>query len=390
VDLSSLNETHAAQRVPGIDMLRGLSILAVVVHHVNLRIRFDRSPLGMRFPTLAAALGWNGYYGVRIFFVISGFLIATWSLRRWRSLKNIERRQFYRMRFARIAPCLLGLLAILSVLHLAGDPHYTIDPRRSSLPRALLAALTFHVNWLEAKSWYLPASWDVLWSLSVEEVFYIFFPLICTWVRKKLFLIPALGAFVVLGPFARIVFTHNDIWADYGYLSCMDGIAMGCLAAMLSRRIRFGNQALRAMSLSGALLCIFITILRRAAAGVGLYKAGLDVTVLSVGTALLAISSLQRFEQNAVARSAWSWFFHPLSELLRGVGRSSYEIYLTHMFVIWPVVWAFYRSRSSLNTAPVWFLIAAVISGMLGFAVAKFYSEPLNRILRGPMRGVQS
>ena len=127
-----------------------------------------------------------------------------------------------------------------------------------------------------------------------------------------------------------------------------------------------------------------------AATTLAVLAVGLDVTVLSVGTALLAISCLQRFEKNAGTLKAWGWFFHPLSELLRGVGRSSYEIYLTHMFVIWPVVWAFYRSRSSLNTAPVWFLIAAVISGMLGFAVAKFYSEPLNRILRGTMRGVQS
>ncbi len=71
------------------------------------------------------------------------------------------------------------LHAILSILDRAHLKYFTISPKSGGLGRALLAALTSHVNVLEARRGYLPANWDILWSLSVEEVFYLFFPLVC-------------------------------------------------------------------------------------------------------------------------------------------------------------------------------------------------------------------
>ncbi len=61
---------------------------------------------------------WTGYYSVVCFFVISGFLITRLSLRRWGSLDQISPAAFYGLRAARILPCLLLVLAVLSVLHL--------------------------------------------------------------------------------------------------------------------------------------------------------------------------------------------------------------------------------------------------------------------------------
>ena len=66
------------------------------------------------------------------FFVISGFLITNLSLRRWGSLERVDVRQFYWMRFARIAPCLLLLVALLSFLHLVEAQGFVINPDRSS------------------------------------------------------------------------------------------------------------------------------------------------------------------------------------------------------------------------------------------------------------------
>jgi peptidoglycan/LPS O-acetylase OafA/YrhL len=370
------------RRVPGIDVLRGLCILAVVFHHVNLRIHFNESAIGQRIGKAAnRVLFWSGYDAVIVFFVISGFLITTWSLKRWRSLDQIHRRQFYALRFARIAPCLLGLLAILCILDRAGVPRFTINTQHTSLARALLAALTFHVNWLEARTGYLPAAWDILWSLSVEEVFYVFFPLLSTWVRKQLFLILLLLGFVAVGPFARAIFTHNSLWADYGYLSCMDGIAIGCLAAIVAGKIKFGGNmqsALRGLLSLGAMLCIFIVVFRGTVARFGLYKTGLNVTVLELGTALMVIAMQRRFEAGA-SRGRWP------SAPLRWFGRNSYEVYLTHMLVVWPMVWAFFYFFRTLNPAPPWFLVTAGLAGIVGYAVARFYSEPLNRGLRASL-----
>lgn len=392
---SNANQYRPHSRVPGIDVLRGLCIIAVVLHHINLRIHFRDSTMGHWIgPAANRALFWSGYYGVRVFFVISGFLITTWSLKRWGSLAQIHRRQFYLMRFARIIPCLVGLLLVLSILDRAGIPQFTVNTQHTSLWRALLAALTFHINWLEARTGYLPANWDVLWSLSVEEVFYIFFPLLCTLVRKQALLIALLCCLIVIGPYAR-VHTQNELWSDYGYLSCMDGIAFGCLAAMLAERVKFGKRACTALGLGGAMLCIFIDILRGPASRLGLYKIGLDVTTLEIGTALLLIALQLRFDLQPAGRDSAQddrrsrSLFARISKalwrataFLRWYGQNSYEVYLTHMLVVWPVVILFLRFHQSINMAPLGFLAATGLAGLLGYAVARFYSEPLNRRIR--------
>jgi peptidoglycan/LPS O-acetylase OafA/YrhL len=389
----------AEKRVPGIDLLRGLCIVAVVLHHINLRIHFRDSSLGQMIgPAANRVLFWNGYYGVRMFFVISGFLITTWSLKRWGSLSRLDRRQFYLMRFARIVPCLIGLLILLSLLDRMGVPRFTINTQHTSLGRALLAALTFHVNWLEACTGYLPAAWDVLWSLSVEEVFYVFFPLLSTLLRKPALLIALFSCFVIAGPFARVQ-THNELWADYGYLSCMDGIALGCLAAMLAARVRFNHKLNLALRTAGIALILLITVFRGTAARLALYKVGLDVTALQVGVALLLIVLQQSFEARAAfndsgslnsnVRTRGAVIFRNIANainrstgFLRWFGRNSYEVYLTHMLVVWPMVGLFFHFHQSLNTAVLWFFTITAFTGVAGHVLARSYSDPLNRRLR--------
>jgi len=389
----------AEKRVPGIDLLRGLCIVAVVLHHINLRIHFRDSSLGQIIgPAANRVLFWNGYYGVRIFFVISGFLITTWSLKRWGRLRQLDRRHFYLMRFARIVPCLIGLLALLSVLDRFGIPRFTINTQHTSLGRALLAALTFHVNWLEARTGYLPAAWDVLWSLSVEEIFYVFFPLLCTLLRKPALLMALFCCFVIAGPFARVQ-TYNELWADYGYLSCMDGIALCCLAALFAASVRLNRKSNLAFRIAGTLLCLLITVFRGTAARLALYKIGLDVTTLQVGAALLLIALQQSFEVRAaldhsrllssslrttnmaIWRSLGSALFRSTG-FLRWFGRNSYEVYLTHMLVVWPMVGLFFHFYQGLNTAILWFLAATSLTGIAGHVLARNYSDPLNRRLR--------
>jgi peptidoglycan/LPS O-acetylase OafA/YrhL len=365
--------------VPGIDLLRGLCIVAVVLHHINLRIHFHESGAGKMIGRAAdRVLFWSGYYGVIVFFVISGFLITTWSLKRWGSLGQISRRQFYAMRFARIVPCLVGLLILLIILDRAGVPRFTINTQHTSLGRALLAALTFHINWLEARTGYLPAAWDVLWSLSVEEMFYFVFPLLCTAVRKPALLVGLLSCFLVAGPYAR-VHTQNELWADYGYLSCMDGIALGCLAAMFSARSRLSERANLVLRTSGTLLCVLIVAMRGTTSLLQLPKVGLNVTVLELGTALLLVALQQRFDAG-LGGTTWG----PMG-WLRWFGRNSYEVYLTHMLVVWPMVGLFMRFGMGINMAPLWFAATTALAGVIGFAVARWYSEPLNMRLRGSL-----
>src|SRR6185437_12259 len=154
----------------------------------------------------------------------------------------------------------VALLVVLTVLHLLHVPGFTIDPQVSSLPRALLSALTFHVNWLEARHGDLPLNWDVLWSLSVEEVFYLGLPLLCCLIKKRSGIVFMFLVFVVLGPLARTIFTSNEMWEDKGYLSCMDAIAIGCLAAIASSMIAPGKKIRVVAAVVGWSLIIFTTL----------------------------------------------------------------------------------------------------------------------------------
>src|SRR5208282_2926445 len=154
--------------------------------HVNLILMQAHLNYTKGLPDqLVSSLVWNGQFGVQIFFAVSGFLITSTTLRRWGSLSRINIRDFYLLRFARIAPLFALLITVLTFLHLAHIKHFVLMPETGGLGRALLAAFTFQVNVLEARRGYLPGSWDILWSLSVEEMFYLFFPPICrVWSRE--------------------------------------------------------------------------------------------------------------------------------------------------------------------------------------------------------------
>jgi peptidoglycan/LPS O-acetylase OafA/YrhL len=183
----SPDDSRAKGRIDGVDLLRSLAIFFVLMNHVNMRLLIAKVPYTEGLPDrLVSSLVWNGQLGVQMFFAISGFLITTTTRRRWGTLSRVSLHGFYVMRFARIMPLLLALLVVLSVLHLAHIKDFVVTTKTGGLGRALFAALTFHVNVLEARRGYLPGNWDILWSLSVEEVFYLCFPVDCAtvWSRK--------------------------------------------------------------------------------------------------------------------------------------------------------------------------------------------------------------
>ncbi|HEY8681967.1 MAG TPA: acyltransferase, partial [Rhodanobacter sp.] len=227
------------RRNPGIDLLRGLSILFVILNHLGLRIPLKRTALAEVLPPwFLSRLNYNGYEAVFVFFVISGFLIAGNALQRWGGLAQIDLRAFYARRFSRIVPCLLVLVAVLAILHLLAVPDYTINRPGQSLPSAIWAVIGLHLNWYEGRTGYLPGNWDVLWSLSIEEVFYIGFPLACLLTRRRWVLVPLLVLLALSMPWTHSVLRGNEIWQEKAYLPGMSAIAIGVLGALLAARPR--------------------------------------------------------------------------------------------------------------------------------------------------------
>ena len=356
-------------RNPGIDTLRGLSIVLVVMHHVGLRIPLKQSVLAGFLPKwFLNALIYNGSEAVFVFFVISGFLIASNSLARWGSLPALDARAFYGRRAARILPCLLILVAVLSVLHLAGAGDYVISRAGQSLPRAILSALGLHLNWYEGHTGYLPGNWDVLWSLSIEEVFYLAFPIACLTLRRNWLLVPALALLALSLPLTRGALAATPVWREKAYLPGMAAIAAGVLGALAAGRFRPRPAWAAALRWGGgaglvAVLCFEGRLWPRLGEGC-LLLLTLSVTAMLIG--------LQDRERRPLPGTGW----------LRSCGRLSYEIYLSHMFVVWPVIRAFKAMGGGLRWGILWYLPAVALSWALGWLVARVLSIPCERVLR--------
>jgi peptidoglycan/LPS O-acetylase OafA/YrhL len=379
-----LPTARPATRFDQIDALRGVVIAAVILLHARQRFAQTLVVGGFAVPRWPYLLppAYN-HNALTSFFAISGFLITFISIRRFGSLERLEPSAFYRTRFARIAPFMFLLIIVLSGLDLWHVPHFVIDPHQVSLAHVVFAVLTFHVNWLESVRGTLPLPWEILWSLSVEEVFYLFFPLICVvlcrWMHRKWAFVALLSVFVAIGPFARAVTNPNDSWHWKGYLQCSDAIAMGCLTALAFDFLgkRRGGRSLLPLQIIGSVIALFITLHPKSISLGIVERSGLDVSLLAFSVCLIVFASTLRNK----AGSVWT-------APLRFLGRYVYEAYLVHAFVVLWTVDLYLRVRRGPIT--LWYAAIFLVTAGMAWLCATFFSEPLNRKLRAaPVRRVQ-
>jgi peptidoglycan/LPS O-acetylase OafA/YrhL len=362
----------------GIDMLRGVSILLVIFNHVGIRIPLRKTSLSSFLPDwLLHAVNYRGYEGVFIFFVISGFLITTNALQRWGTLHQISSKAFYARRFSRIIPLLILLVLVLSVLDLTGTAGYVIHRAGQSLPRAIFSALGLHLNWYEGQTGWLPGGWDVLWSLSIEETFYLGFPLLCLFTRRWWVLVLLLLALALSLPVTRGWWqAHgNEIWLEKAYLPGMAAIATGILGALFAARFRPTRRWVARwfviVGLVGLATGLIAELYVFRVLGQGF------MLELTISTVCLVIgmhwgNALKLKERRALRGFGW----------LRSLGFHSYEIYLSHMFVALGMVALFKASGADMSLGYLWYLPTIVLAWLLGTVIARYYSIPSDRALR--------
>jgi peptidoglycan/LPS O-acetylase OafA/YrhL len=193
--------------------LRAVSILLVLCSHLY-------GTAG--FPPMPRWVGSFGEFGVRVFFVISGYLITTLLLAEHAKTGTISLRGFYVRRVYRIFPAFYAFIAVVAALAAAGVLEL--------MPGDLLHAVTFTMNHHAHRAWWV----GHLWSLSVEEQFYLIWPtlLLAAGLRGGL---KVAAATVVLAPVARVAIFRLLPQAREGvgevFPTICDSIAVGCLLA---------------------------------------------------------------------------------------------------------------------------------------------------------------
>ncbi len=322
---------RASRHNPALDGMRGVAILLVLLFHGFLSVAW-------KIPSNVSFAMWPniGWLGVDIFFVLSGFLITGILLDTRNSPRHF--RNFYARRFLRIIPVYYLFLAVIFlVLPLFGmfntEGLKVIQHRQAWLWTHLtnIGFVYYHKVWVQA-DW---LDLNHLWSLAIEEQFYVLWPLLVYFLNRRWLKVTCL-AFIVLSTALRFTLWQmgQPVGALYFPTPCrLDGLAMGSLVAVLVRE-KGGSAALiapaRVLCAMAFILLISLGLLRG-----GIMLADKPTVVFGVSLASLLTASLiviinQPRPGRLLVRALNNSF-------LRATGKFSYGLYLFHNPLIAPI-----------------------------------------------------
>ncbi len=343
-------ETFLAKHVPELDGLRGIAITSVLIHH-------HLAPISLS----------GGFLGVDLFFVLSGFLITSLLLAEFAETNRVSLRSFYMRRLLRLGPALSIYLVITFLV-----AYFT---QSISIVRQLkLIAITvfYFTNWRMALGW--DSALDptaITWSLSIEEQFYLVWPLLltaCLALKLKRRFITGGLAIVILG-----IVVHRyallESGADltrlyYGSDTRADALLVGCVFGLLNSkmvRLRHNAWLLNTAALLSAVALGFL-ILTSNFGDLFLYRGGFTAIAIISGVLIYVAANAPPRALSAALR------FPPLIWL----GHISYGLYLWHWLVVREV------SLYSLGRLEP----TAKLALAIGIAAISFYffERPINRL----------
>jgi len=293
--------------VPSLDGMRAIAFFFVFVAHAQ---PFKALP---------------GGFGVTVFFFLSGYLITSLLRDEARKTGTISLKGFYLRRVLRIfPPCYLTVI-LVSTLATAG-----ILYNRESYA-SLVSAFLYFSNYWNILDWgNLPAGLGVLWSLAVEEHYYLLFPLLYWWfIRRQMDRRhqATVLIFLCLGALAwrcyRVLIWHS-LWEDIyeGTDTRFDSILAGCVLAIVANsrlgdRVPWVTRHAATLACSGAMLIGACFVYRNA-----IFRDTVRYTLLEIG--LMPIFFFVTLPRASFITRCLEW------QGLRHLGQLSYSMYLIH------------------------------------------------------------
>jgi len=352
-------------KMPELDSLRGIACLVVLIFH-GFGNHYSADGLRTIPRVFVQATGY-GWTGVNLFFVLSGFLI-TGILLDSREERGYYKR-FYIRRALRILPVYFGVIALLIGLSMGGMINHPAGWSFIGLSLVYLANVTNLLG--------VPLQYRVLWSLAVEEHFYLLWP---TCVRKLSLRGTAMaaGAICLFSLGCRIAASALG-YDVYGYATWLvaDGLGMGALLAIAARAFNQNRKVLwsiagaAAIGSSGCFLIDRVFGRDSALAGGALHITGYNGFFASLVTATLLLGSRFSIRQ-------------PVLEFF---GEISYGLYLVHMLCFdfydhfAPKIWPHLANGTGHFGVMV---VRFTVGGALAIAIAtvsrRYYEEPFLRL----------
>lgn len=367
------------ERVPELDGLRGAAIFMVVVFHY---LEQQGTVAGGGVTPVLQRLVLMGWSGVDLFFVLSGFLIGGILVEARDSPPYFK--TFYTRRFFRIIPIYyLWILAYIVLIAVAGNflRAHSNSGVIMATGMAVYAHFLFLQNLMVLPFAGLAGAWfSHLWSLAVEEQFYLVSPLVVRLLSTRPLTI-FLGCVIAAAPLLRVTLlaVHTDPWLVSVLMPCRaDSLAIGMLAAVFWRREGFREWLSHR---SGSLYAILATLF---AGVVALWKWSPESQTRGMETigftwlaaffvVVLLLALIQR--DGPIARLArMSW--------LRELGRVSYCVYIIHLAVNVFVHSALRRASPATSDArgAAVTILAAIVTYVIAWTSWKLLEGPLVRL----------
>ncbi len=347
-----------------LDALRGISVIMVIFSHWA----------GYHANLWSDNIFWfNGEVGVKMFFVISGFLITGILLQERHRTEQLQfpktriARNFYIRRFFRIFPAYYATIVIALLLR-----HEDV-----------LTSWKWHVSYLSNLLFALRGEYlgDVshFWSLAVEEQFYLFWPLAMLFLPKR-FLLQFITCCICIAPvfryIAMFILKQNDVTVTVLPVSSLDCLSGGALLAYL--RSVYASSAIREAGLGilkkAAIVCGLSFLVFNLFGSVppeydwyGVFISRLLLVPTLVGVLILFVNGFDG-RLGSVLQSRFVTY----------PGKISYGIYLFHFFIPGATYWLLTRAGLTLSTGVVLSINLCLLLALASLSW-HFFEDPINR-----------